>query len=302
MPDLAERLAALGAACTDADRTVARGTEAARTATGRRRELRVRIASALVLAPLGLACLALGGPAWDVIVLATVAAASAEWARMCRQTAAASASLVTLCVLAAGSAALGQGEPGLALVLIAGVALFAWRGPACAAGLPYVAVPGLALIWLRSVPGGAGIVLVVLLTVWASDTGAYAAGRRFGGRRLAPSLSPSKTWSGAAGGLAAAALVGVAAGAFGFGLARHAGGGVGAGAIVASALGCACLGVSAQLGDLAESAAKRRFRVKDSGRLIPGHGGVLDRIDGLMAAAALAALWMWIARAHGVMG
>ncbi|HET9020103.1 MAG TPA: phosphatidate cytidylyltransferase, partial [Acetobacteraceae bacterium] len=102
--------------------------------------------------------------------------------------------------------------------------------------------------------------------------GAYLSGRLVGGARLAPRISPGKTWSGAIGGLLAAALVGAAAGG-------------GRGALVA-----AVLSVVAQAGDLAESAAKRRAGVKDSGRLIPGHGGVLDRLDALLAAAPAAAL------------
>ena len=107
----------------------------------------------------------------------------------------------------------------------------------------------------------------------------FFAGRRFGGRRLAPLLSPNKTWSGAVGGLVAAIVMGALAAPF-FPH-RHIGGGMAVGAV---------LSVAAQAGDLLESAAKRRAGVKDSGRLIPGHGGLLDRVDVLIAAAPVAAL------------
>jgi phosphatidate cytidylyltransferase len=105
------------------------------------------------------------------------------------------------------------------------------------------------------------------------------AGRAFGGPKLAPAVSPNKTWSGAAGGLAAAVVVGVAAAA------ALAPGGASRAAAVA-----AMLGVMAQAGDLLESWIKRRFDVKDTSSLIPGHGGLLDRLDGVIAAAPVAAL------------
>ncbi len=122
----------------------------------------------------------------------------------------------------------------------------------------------------------------MLLVVWASDIGAYVAGRAFGGRRLAPAISPGKTWSGAAGGLLAAALAGLALGA--------SGGRLGGAVLVA-----VVLGIASQAGDLLESAIKRGFGVKDSGSLIPGHGGLFDRLDGLLAAAPVAAVLAMLA-------
>jgi phosphatidate cytidylyltransferase len=121
-------------------------------------------------------------------------------------------------------------------------------------------------------------VLWLFVTVWASDTGAFVTGRAIGGPRLWPRLSPSKTWSGAVGGLIATALVGGLAALW-----------AGAAATLLVPAGIA-LGIAAQAGDLAESLAKRRFGVKDSGGLIPGHGGLLDRLDGMLAAAALLSL------------
>ena len=175
----------------------------------------------------------------------------------------------------------------LALLLLVGFAGVMWEWAAMcrrrplplALGLLY-AGSALGSLWaIRSGFGARGM-FFVLVIVWCSDIGAYAAGRLVGGPRLAPSISPGKTWSGAAGGLAAAT----------------AGGMVIAGLSVWAALGAMVLGVASQLGDLGESALKRRYQVKDSGRLIPGHGGMLDRLDGLMAAALVAGLAIAVSR------
>ena len=155
-----------------------------------------------------------------------------------------------------------------------------WRPLPLAAGAVYA---GLALfsLWAWRNIDDARTVYVLLAIVWCSDIGAYAAGRLIGGPRLAPSVSPGKTWSGALGGLVAAII-----GAFV----------VSGTASLQTALVAVSLGVASQLGDLGESAAKRHYHVKDSGRLIPGHGGLLDRLDGLMAAAIVSgALLLWFA-------
>jgi phosphatidate cytidylyltransferase len=136
-------------------------------------------------------------------------------------------------------------------------------------------------------PFGWAAVLFVFLVVWATDIAAYFGGRYFGGPKLWPAVSPNKTWSGAASGLAAA----IAAG----GLMAWAAGVPRAGTCFVLA---GVLSVASQAGDLFESGMKRRFEVKDSGRLIPGHGGVLDRVDGLLAAAAAA----WVLAALGLGG
>lgn len=155
------------------------------------------------------------------------------------------------------------------------------RGSAASllAGLLYVLLAAAALSWLRADPGvGRTNLLFLLLLVWASDIGAYASGRAIGGPRLAPRISPGKTASGALGGLAAAVLVGVAAAT------------ISSTAVIRAGALAGLLGMVAQAGDLAESYAKRRFGVKDSGRLIPGHGGLLDRVDALLAVALAAAI------------
>jgi phosphatidate cytidylyltransferase len=165
----------------------------------------------------------------------------------------------------------------LAAIGVATVALFAIRRGRgwLAAGPLYLGLPCALLIWLRAdAIDGRETVLWLFIVVWASDIGAYLAGRTFGGPRLAPRISPGKTWSGAIGGLVIAGVVGcLVALAFGH---EH----------PARALAIATLfSLIAQLGDLAESWLKRRFGVKDSGNLIPGHGGLLDRVDALLLAA-----------------
>ena len=182
------------------------------------------------------------------------------------------------------SAAGARGLAWLALLAIGFVlALLEWRLMARAGGIPplaqaaaigYAALAVAALVWLRDGPTGMVLIIFLLAVVWATDIGAYLAGRFLGGARLAPSISPGKTWSGALGGLLAAAI----AGALVIALDRHL---LSAPAVLIAA----AISIAAQLGDLAESAAKRACGVKDSGRLIPGHGGLLDRIDGLLAAA-----------------
>jgi phosphatidate cytidylyltransferase len=126
---------------------------------------------------------------------------------------------------------------------------------------------------------GFAALMLVLLVVWATDIGGYFAGRLIGGPKLWPQVSPKKTWAGAISGFAAS--LGVAAGFAAFGL----------GKILPMLLLGAVLSVASQLGDLFESAVKRRFGVKDSSHIIPGHGGLLDRLDGFVAAIVLAALF-----------
>ena len=159
-------------------------------------------------------------------------------------------------------------------------------GPPIAAGTVAIGFAGLALLWLRDHAGADCTgVLFVILTVWASDSVAYLAGRALGGPKLAPSISPGKTWSGSLGGLAGAMLVGALLAA----LLPAPPALDPAICVVRGMLAGLLLGLVAQAGDLAESAFKRRCGVKDSGRLIPGHGGLLDRFDGLLAAAPVAA-------------
>ncbi len=214
---------------------------AERPPAGRWADLGKRALSAAVLAPLAIVCVWLGGWAFTCIVVAAMLGLAIEWLRLCH-----------------GSF---------------------WR-PLAPLGFLYVLLAGVALLWLRADPVvGRADVLFLLLIIWAGDIGAYLVGRWFGGPRLAPRISPGKTWSGAAGGLLAAVAVGVIAAQMLSHVANWR-------ALVIAAV----LSVVAQAGDLLESFVKRRLEVKDSGRLIPGHGGLFDRLDSILAVAPVAAL------------
>lgn len=148
------------------------------------------------------------------------------------------------------------------------------------AGVPYVALPAMAFVVLRgSTQAGMLTIMWLFAVVWAADICAYFAGRLVGGPKLAPRISPKKTWAGLGGAIAGGIIAGVA-GAYAAGSAAP---------LALAALG-GVLALVEQGGDLFESALKRHYGVKDSGRLIPGHGGVLDRVDGLVAAALFLAL------------
>ncbi|MBV9571141.1 MAG: phosphatidate cytidylyltransferase [Alphaproteobacteria bacterium] len=153
-----------------------------------------------------------------------------------------------------------------------------------AAGPIYIAIPALSLLMVRqSTVHALWVVVLFFLAVWSTDTGALFIGKLIGGPKLAPRLSPKKTWAGAIGGLAAAGLV-----CGGLTFLLH-------GAVVIAVLFGAILSVVGQAGDLFESLIKRRTGCKDSGGLIPGHGGVLDRIDSMLFAAPVAALLvLWL--------
>ncbi len=177
----------------------------------------------------------------------------------------------------------------VAATLVPLVAGLRWRSPRwIGAGLLYLAVPSAGLILLREAsPGAWRAILFILVVVWATDIAAYFGGRGIGGPKLWRRVSPKKTWSGALAGLAAALVAGGLVAAL-----------TGAGGFWLGFFLAAPLSIAAQAGDLFESAVKRRFDVKDSGSIIPGHGGVLDRVDGLLAAAALA----WLIAALGLGG
>jgi len=146
-----------------------------------------------------------------------------------------------------------------------------------AAGFIYALVPALAVLWIREVPYlGLGMIIWVFVVVWSTDIGAFFAGRAIGGPKLAPSISPNKTIAGLAGGMISAGLAGWAWADFS-NL-----------PLVFLWLG-APLAAAAQAGDLFESWLKRRARAKDSGTWLPGHGGLLDRVDGLVVVAPLTA-------------
>jgi phosphatidate cytidylyltransferase len=213
-----------------------------------RSELQKRILSSLILTPLALGAIYMGGWFYAIFVTAFVLMALYEWRKF-----------------------------SVAIKTTTAAARVMWF----AAGLPYVVGGGAALVYLRQIPDiGFVLTLFLMLAVWGTDVGAYAVGRLIGGSRLAPKISPNKTWAGFFGGVVFACLLGYAVTAI------YKFPAVAPGLFMAS-----ILSVVAQLGDLFESYAKRRAGVKDSGHVIPGHGGVLDRIDGLLFAAVFLALF-----------
>jgi phosphatidate cytidylyltransferase len=245
--------------------------------------------SALVLAPIAIAAAWFGWP-WLAGLTATAGAAMAwEWACLCRPgRLGASGAVLIGSVLAAvaAEAAFGIGPAvGVSLLgaaIVFGMARLESEGdpPWLALGALWIALPCVLLLWLARIDGtGRLTVLWIFAIVWATDIGAYAIGRWSGGPRLAPRWSPRKTWAGLIGGAGCAALAG-------WGAARV----FGNSSVMSLVLMSAGLAIVEQFGDLAESVAKRRFGVKDSSGLIPGHGGVLDRLDGLLAVIPAVAL------------
>jgi phosphatidate cytidylyltransferase len=249
-------------------------------------DLRLRILSAAVLAPLALGCIWVGGVSFTGLVVLISIGLCYEWLGLCGQRATLAAALFAALPVSVVLTAMGETMSVLVLLMTATAAgTVLGRGLSLtrplAFGIPYLGLGAVALVWLRQPAEGGGVnVIVLLLVIWASDIGAYVAGRAFGGPRLAPVISPGKTWSGALGGLVAAAAVGVAASAI-----------LGRGAPSWRPVAFAVLiGVVSQVGDLFESLLKRHFGVKDSGSMIPGHGGLLDRLDAVLTAAPMAAL------------
>jgi phosphatidate cytidylyltransferase len=256
------------------------------------RNLRLRIYSASVLAPLAVAAVLVGPPVFPAAVAAIAAFLALEWDRICRRsgdagsgagaTLAAGVALIVLATLSGGNPA------GFAAILAVAIAVLVaamldrqdvviWR----TLGTFYIGLPAVVILDLYGMgEWGAKTTLWLFGTVWATDIGCYAAGRLIGGPRLAPLISPGKTWAGAIGGLVLAVAAGVT-------LSHLLGGRSG------PAVGAACLlvGLAAEAGDLLESGIKRRFGLKDSGDAIPGHGGLFDRLDSLLLAAPAA----WLA-------
>ncbi|HZF42556.1 MAG TPA: phosphatidate cytidylyltransferase [Sphingomonadaceae bacterium] len=149
-------------------------------------------------------------------------------------------------------------------------------------GVAYALVPAVALLWTRLLPEGASLVLWAFVVTWATDIFAYLVGRAFGGPKLAPTMSPNKTWSGLAGGVAGATLLGGLLAVY-LDLPTE------------FLLAAPFFAVAAQIGDLLESGLKRRAGVKDAGKMLPGHGGVMDRLDGLVPVAVMTAMLATVA-------
>jgi phosphatidate cytidylyltransferase len=257
-----------------------------------RSNLVLRIVSSLVLAPLAIAAAYFGGIAFTVFWAIAALAVLWEWDTLvCAHDR--NPVLATGALTLAGSALLlAVDRPGIAVALIGlgffGVAALASkvRRVWCAAGLVYAAAILIAPVLLRrDATLGFAAILFLFVIVWLTDITAYFVGRAVGGPKLMPWVSPNKTWSGAIGGILAGVIGGVVV-AGQFGIER----------LAAAAAVAFVLSAISQAGDLAESAIKRQFNAKDASQLIPGHGGLMDRLDGFVAAASAGTL---IGIAHG---
>jgi phosphatidate cytidylyltransferase len=253
------------------------------TAAGASRDVGVRIASGLMLAVVAGGLLYAGPLPFAVLAGTAAVLTSLEWSRIVRGEGVDAGLVVQVAsaVMAAALTAAGFAALGLAAVaagaILTGLLCFGRHPLLSAEGVLYAGLPVVALIWLRDDPTyGLQAVLFILIAVVLTDVAAFVFGRAIGGPKLAPAISPNKTWAGFVGGIM---MAGIAAAGFGVWLGADP---------VKLGLAGTMLGVLAQIGDLTESALKRSFGVKDSGTLIPGHGGIMDRIDGLVFAAVAA--------------
>ena len=256
----------------------------------------------ILLAGIAIAVISMGPLPLAVVVALGGIFAAREWHRCVG----AGAAYTLEAGVTAGTVALAEAAllfshhfwPGAAVAVLGTIAAFVlakrqgkhplWQ----AFGTLYLSLPALALVGLRAFPPHGALILVGLfLIVWATDTGALVCGNLIGGPRLAPKISPGKTWAGTVGGSVIAALV----------YAAFVGGFLGGTALVAAVFAFAFSFV-AHGGDLFESWVKRHFGLKDSGSAIPGHGGVLDRMDSTLAAAPALALLVFLAHLNPLFG
>ena len=238
----------------------------------------VRVVSSIVLVGLAGSAAWAGGLAAGLVVAVVVGLIQAEWTGITEGQILPGALLSA--PLAAAMVVASLGYPliaGVMCLVSAGAALVIglnlWR----ASGVVYAAALGLSLLILRDSANGLAAIVFLFAVVWATDIGGFFAGRTLGGPKLCPALSPKKTWSGAVGGLILAVVAAISALVL-FEVKVSL-------SLLVLAIG---LSMMSQLGDLFESWVKRRFGVKDSGRIIPGHGGIMDRVDGLIFASVLA--------------
>ena len=267
------------------------GEAASTTVAGQEgRNLLLRVAAALVMAPLAVAIAYVGGWLWTALVTVAAIGLYVEWLTVIGERKPRLVLLGVLILRGAGWADVGHltatHVSALAALAVAGAAVFSSdRRAWVVIGICYALAASIASNAVRLDPiWGFAALMFVLLVVWVTDIGGYFAGRLIGGPKLWPRISPKKTWAGAIGGFAAS--LGVAGGfvAFDFGK------------TLPMLLLAAILSAVSQLGDLFESAVKRRFGVKDSSHIIPGHGGLMDRLDGFVAAVVVAAIFGFL---HG---
>jgi len=249
--------------------------------------LQLRVLSASVLAPVAVSALYLGGLYFTLFLIIAGSAMCFEWCKTSfSNNVPTFMALTTFVVLVSIYLAYsGQLAGAFTVLLIGSACVFSltwfrrtakeWKGAFL--GPLYIGVPVISLLALRaSENDGFAITVSLFFVVWATDTGAYFAGRTIGGAKIAPSISPNKTWAGLIGGMICAALVAILSTKY---LMQ-----TDISVFIAGSAG-ALLAVLAQIGDFAESGWKRYFSIKDASNIIPGHGGVLDRLDGVLFVA-----------------
>jgi phosphatidate cytidylyltransferase len=256
--------------------------EPAAPVPGKASELQTRIIVGVILIAAAVLAEYFGGIfLWLLVVLMALGIMS-EWSRLTGRQENRMLAMYALSVPLAIMSPWAAGASFLALGLIIGAAMFVAvfdRSLKLAAGVFYAGFPALAIIYIREIDNGILIVFWTLALVWATDIGAYFSGRAIGGPKLAPQYSPNKTWAGLIGGVALTAVVSYVLHLY-WGLPFY---------LVLLSIPLAVL---AQMGDLFESGLKRKAGAKDSGTIFPGHGGVMDRLDGLIPVAPVVALIM----------
>lgn len=256
--------------------------------------LQLRIVTGVVLVVAALSAVWFGGTAFLALVAAATLLMWAEWSAMMglglglrRAGLVLLAGVMALLALASvGEVLLALGG-GAAMMGLFARGLVPGKGSLTALGVLYCGLPAVSLLWVRSLSEGLAATVLLLVVVWTTDIAAFFTGRAVGGRKLAPAISPNKTWAGAVGGVVAAMLMAGALASF------YLPSGLGRWTLTMASLGGG-LAVLSVLGDLLESWLKRRAGVKDSGTILPGHGGVMDRLDGLVPVAVAGAAVFWM--------
>lgn len=252
--------------------------------------LLLRVVSALVMLPIAISIILMGGMAYYGLVMLLTVLILYEWNGICEGKAFNAvfvlqtifALLLIYSLIRAEYLALYFYLVPAGLLIVAAL-YYKMKLKFALLGTAYALLPALSLIWLRQNHDG-WIVLWMMIIVWSMDTGAYFAGKSIGGPKMSPTISPNKTWAGLIGGAVTAVVFGlIAAHYFNLGFSMS--------FLMPAA---AVLAIWSQIGDLAESALKRHFDVKDSGAIIPGHGGIMDRVDGVVFAAPAVALFLYL--------